>query len=218
MDTREERVNTLFLSFVSDHWRKFLFPVAAVAAIVAFLLIPRGQTDNSDIVLSEQNPFPELVEEEIIEEVSVPTIIVVDVKGAVRHPGVYSLEEGDRLIDAVNAAGGYSPDADSRLLNHALRLTDELLIYVPLEGEELPEGEVSLGQGDAAATNDGVVNINTATESELTAIAGIGPAKATAIIQYREEHGPYSTPEGLMEVSGIGQKTFEKLQHQIKVK
>ena len=75
-----------------------------------------------NIVLSEQNPFPELIEEEIIEEVAivVPTIIVVDVKGAVRHPGVYSIEDGDRLIDAVNAAGGYTPDADSRLLNHAL--------------------------------------------------------------------------------------------------
>ena len=218
MDTRIERVNTLFLSFVSDHWRKFLFPVAAFAAIVAFLLIPRGQADNGEIVLSEQNPFPELIEEEIVEEIIESTIIVVDVKGAVIRPGVYSLDEGDRLIDAVNAAGGYLPDADSRLLNHALRLTDELLIYVPLVGEEITESELSIGQESVASTSDGVVNINTATESELTTIAGIGPAKATAIIQYREEHGPYSTPEGLMDVTGIGQKTFDKLVHQIKVK
>lgn len=218
MDTRKGRVNALFLSFVSDHWRKFLFPVAAVAAIVAYLLIPREPVDNSDIVLSEQNPFPELIEEEIIEEVSTSTIIVVDVKGAVHHPGVYSLEEGDRLIDAVNAAGGYTPEADSRLLNHALRLADELLIYVPFEGEEIPEDELSISQGTTAETSEGVVNINTATESELTTIPGIGPAKATAIIQYREENGPYSTPEGLMDVSGIGQKTFEKLKQQIKVK
>ena len=70
-------------------------------------------------------------------------IIVVDVKGAVRHPGVYTMQEGDRLIDAINAAGGYLPDADSRMLNHAMKLTDEFVIYVPVEGEEVP-GSVRL--------------------------------------------------------------------------
>ena len=210
----------LFLTLVSDHWRKFLLPIVAVVAILAFLLIPRGQAETGNPVLGEQNPFPELTEEveEVIEDISIPTIIVVDVKGAVLRPGVYSLEDGDRLIDAITAAGGYKPEADSRLLNHALRLTDELLIYVPIEGEELPEGEMSLNSGVVDEKSAGLVNINTATEVELTSIAGIGPAKAAAIIQYREEHGPYQTLEGLMDVSGIGQKTFEKLQHQITVK
>ncbi len=215
---KKEGVKPLFLSLVSDHWRKFLFPVVAVAAIVAFLLIPRGQAETTNIVLGEQNPFPELVEEEVVEEVGLPAIIVVDVKGAVLRPGVYTLEEGDRLIDAITAAGGYAPEADSRMLNHALRLADELLIYVPLEGEEVPQNEVNLSTDGVEDTSGGLVNINTATEVELTSIAGIGPAKAAAIIQYREEHGPYQTVEGLMEVSGIGQKTFDKLKHQIKVK
>ena len=222
MDTAKGRVTVLFLSFVSENWRKFLFPVAAIAVIIVFLLIPRGQAGNESIVISEQNPFPELIDdepEEVSEPVTTPAMIVVDVKGAVRHPGVYPMQGGDRLIDAINAAGGYVPEADSRLLNHAIKITDELLIYVPLVGEELPEGGTDLlTSGNSEANDDGIVNINTASESELMTISGIGPAKATAIIQFRNEQGPFSAPESLMEISGIGQKTFEKLEHQIKVK
>ncbi|QUW22185.1 helix-hairpin-helix domain-containing protein [Sporosarcina sp. Marseille-Q4063] len=211
----------LFLSFVSDNWRKFLFPMAAIAVIVAFLLIPHGQADNGQLVLSDQNPLKEINEEASKEvndtELLVPAVIMVDVKGAVRHPGVYTMEEGNRIIDAINAAGGYLPDADSRLLNHAMKLTDELLVYVPLVGEELLESEVSLVLQQNPQDKDGLVNINTADESLLMTINGIGLAKASAIINYRDEHGPFSSLESIMDVSGIGQKTFEKLEHQIKV-
>lgn len=213
----------LFLSIVSEHWRKFLFPIVAVAAIVIYLLIPHGQPDSDLIVEDEQTPFTAFIEEDPeIEEnlLSTPQPIIVDVKGEVLHPGVYTLEEGDRFIDAVAAAGGYTPNADSRLLNHALRLTDELLIYVPGQGEELAEmiPVVSSRPTEGGQAEAATVNINTASESELLSISGVGPAKATAIIQHREEHGLFQTPEGLMEVSGIGQKTFDKLQHQITVK
>lgn len=219
MDATEERVNRLFLSFVSDNWRKFLFPIAAIAVIAAFLFIPRGQSDNGMIVMSEQNPSFELLEENLgnpTEEVNPivhqPEIIIVDVKGAVRRPGVYKMEEGDRLIDAINAAGGYVPDADSKMINHAMKLTDEFLIYIPLEGEELPEmNDIVQQSSSSTKSDDRFVNINTADESELMTIPGIGPAKATAIISYREEHGLFSAPESLMDVSGIGKKTFEKI-------
>lgn len=226
MDATEERVTTLFLSFVSDNWRKFLFPIAAIAVIAAFLLIPRGQADNGMIVMSEQNPLVDLTEEQQelpIEEVNqTPAIaetLVVDVKGAVLRPGVYSMEEGDRLIDAINAAGGYLPDADSKMINHAMRLTDEFLIYIPLEGEEVTEMSPLIQQSSPAAeASDQLVNINTADESVLMTIPGVGPAKAAAILSYREEHGLFSAPESLMDVSGIGKKTFEKLEHLITVK
>lgn len=223
MDTVLERVKVLFLSFVSDNWRKFLFPMAAIAVIVAFLLIPHGQADNGQLVLSDQNPnpFKEINEEDNKEEnetvLKVPAVIMVDVKGAVRHPGVYKVEEGDRLIDAITAAGGYLPDADSRLLNHAMKLTDELLVYVPLVGEEPLEGGMSLVVQQNPQNNDSSININTADEILLMTINGIGPAKASAIINYREEHGPFISTESIMDVSGIGQKTFEKLEHQITV-
>ena len=195
--------------------------MAAIAVIAAFLLIPRGQADNGQLVLSEQNPLKEIHEEDNKEvneeaELVLPAIIMVDVKGAVRHPGVYTMDMGNRVIDAINAAGGYLPDADSRLLNHAMKLSDELLIYVPLEGEVLSDSETNLVL-QQNTQNDGLVNINTADETLLMTISGIGPAKATAIINYRDEHGPFSSPESIMDVSGIGEKSFEKLKHQIKV-
>ena len=210
----------LFLSFVSRNWRKFLIPIAALAALMAFLLYPHEQPNSASIVLSNQNPFPELVEQSEVEEiifVATPVIIVIDVKGAVRHPGVYTMQEGDRLIDAISAAGGYLPNADSRYLNHAMKLSDEFVIYVPVEGEEIAESELTLVNGPAAPSNDGVVNINTADASQLLTIPGIGPAKAAAIIAYREEHGLFKMTIELTNISGIGQKTFDKLEHLIKV-
>ncbi|WP_318615106.1 helix-hairpin-helix domain-containing protein [Sporosarcina sp. YIM B06819] len=223
MDAAEERVNVLFLSFVSSKWRKIITPIAAIAVISALLFLPKGQADNNMIVMSEQNPFPALIEEQhdkVVEttEPIAAVAIVVDVKGAVLHPGVYSMQPEDRLIDAIQAAGGYLPTADSRTLNHAMKLVDELVIYVPVEGEvplELPSLVI---MGATVQQDDGKININTADEQQLMTIPGIGPSKAAAIIQYREEHGLFKLPESLMDVSGIGQKTFDKLASQITVK
>ncbi len=222
MDAAEERVIVLFLSFVPSKWRKIITPIAAIAVLSAFLFFPKGQADSNEFVTSGQNPFPELIEEEIEEAVDTslpiaPVPIVIDVKGAVRHPGVYSMQQGDRLIDAINAAGGYLPDADSRMLNHAMKLADEFVIYVPVEGEETIETSSIPMTGTSLRQDDGKININSADENELMTIPGIGPSKAAAIIQYRTDHGLFETPEMLMKVSGIGQKTFEKLESQIKV-
>jgi competence protein ComEA len=224
LDATEERVNVLFLSFVSGKWRKIITPIAAIAVISAFLFFPKGQADNTAFVMSDQNPYPELTQEsnekvEVVETSSPITsvIVVVDVKGAVRNPGVYALQDGDRLIDAINAAGGYLPNADSRMLNHAMKLVDENVIYVPVEGEEPIDIPVVTTPQISAQQGDGKININTADEKDLMTIPGIGPSKAAAIIQYRTDHGLFQSPEALMEVSGIGQKTFEKLESQVTV-
>lgn len=212
----------LFLSFVSDHWRKLLFPLIAVMAMLVFLFIPRGQADQELISFDEQIPIEENQVEDALEDTqaeNTPVLLIVDVKGAVVHPGVYTLEEGDRLIDAITAAGGYLTEADTRLVNHALKLSDEMLIYIPISGEEpLEQSTVVQSTTSISSDSGGKVNINTASESELTTLNGIGPAKAMAIRQYREEHGLFQSPEDLMKISGIGQKTFEKLQSEITVK
>lgn len=222
----EERVIRLFLSKVSGKWRKIITPIAAIAVLSAILFFPRGQHGNQLTAASGQSPIIDVlemdqsVEEQPIEEIKVePVAIMVDIQGAVKHPGVYSLTEGDRLIDAIHAAGGYLQDADSRMLNNAMILPDEFFIYVPKVGEET---EVSAGENhfiqQKEKQDDGKVNINLADVQELMTIPGIGPSKAAAIVQYREENGSFASTESIMEVSGIGQKTFERLESFITTK
>ena len=211
-------------SFLTEKWRTLIIPIAAFAVLSTVLFFPREQPDQLSeeqgqtlfepleaIEKTEELPAPV---EMVAEAIAVP--ILVDVKGAVKHPGLYSMQEGDRLLDAVDKAGGYTEAADTRLLNHAQRLLDESVIYVPIAGEEPPVYEQPAT--DASASSDGSsakVNINTATESDFQTLPGIGPAKATAIFQYREEHGAFTQLDGLKNVSGIGDKTFEKLEPNI---
>lgn len=138
-----------------------------------------------------------------------PGVIVVDVDGAVARPGVVELPEGSRVADAVDAAGGLAADADTQALNQAALLSDGEKVYVPRVGDAAPAA--SSGGGAGAAGGTAVVNINTATLDELDELPGVGPATAQAIIDEREENGPFTAPEDLMRVSGIGEKKFEKL-------
>lgn len=146
--------------------------------------------------------------------------IVVDVAGAVASPGVVELKDGARVADALGAAGGLAEDADLTSVNRAARLTDGQRVYVPRVGEQVAPVE---GDGSAGAAGEGtqstatgqVVNINTAGLAELDALPGVGPATAQAIIDDREANGPFTAPEDLMRVSGIGEKKFEKLKSSI---
>ncbi len=150
------------------------------------------------------------------------TFIMVDVKGAVKNPGVYKLDADSRVIDAILLAGGYAKSAQSRQINHAQKLQDEMVIYVPRKGEETEEvlniadqSSTSVPStqngGESAKTPSDLVNINTADEAGLTTLNGVGPAKAQAIIAYRTENGPFKTIQDLKNVTGIGEKTFESL-------
>ena len=171
---------------------------------------------------SEQQP--QEIESQQTEQIEQPQpqSIVVDVKGAVQHPGVYPFTTENRIIDAIQAAGGYSEKADTRFINHAQKLSDELVIYVPVIGEGIEQPATVVMSGGTTSTassgQEETVNINSATEAELTTLPGIGPSKAAAIIAYREENGQFASVEDLKNVSGIGDKTFEQLQQLIAVK
>jgi|SRR5436190_7491470 len=141
--------------------------------------------------------------------------LIVDVAGLVRKPGVYQFDPGARVVDAVERAGGARDGADLSLLNLAAPLVDGQQILVPKKGET-----PAAGTGTTGTTGVGglpIVNINTADEPTLETLNGVGPALATAIIQYRTEHGPFTSVDQLDDVSGIGPATLEKLRPQVTV-
>ncbi len=167
----------------------------------------------------EQPDMKESVDEAVIQQV------VVDIKGAVMHPGVYELQTDQRIIDAVQLAGGYMQDADTQLINHAQKVEDEMVIYIPIKGEKLDEISstiLTMPTSGASQGNNGMkdqkINLNKADEAILTTLSGIGPSKAQSIISYREENGGFKTIEDLKKVNGIGEKMFEKLKDFITVK
>lgn len=142
----------------------------------------------------------------------------VDIKGAVKKPGVYTVTGNERVIDIIDKAGGLLEEADIVKVNLSQKVTDEMVIYIPKTGEEVLTTEnIPVQTGSQSSGGDGKVNINQADASTLDSLPGIGPSKAEAIIEYRDTNGPFQKVEDLMNISGIGEKTFEKLKDQITV-
>lgn len=134
--------------------------------------------------------------------------IYVHLLGAVNRPGLYLLVDGDRALDVIAAAGGFSSTAEQSALNLARRLVDGEQILVPNLGEALPAANGSPGSTSAKAAK---VNINTATEADLGALPRVGPAMAKRIVDWRSKNGRFTALEDLMSVAGVGQKTFDQL-------
>ncbi|CWW60230.1 ComE operon protein 1 [Enterococcus faecalis] len=146
------------------------------------------------------------------------TMIYVDIKGAVKVPGIYQLKNQQRIWDALALAGGVSEEADTTQVNYAQKVKDQMIIYVPKKGEPVPQSLETLQESAPAQQNqEGKINLNTATEAELQTISGIGAKKAQEIIRFRDEQGPFKTVEELKNVSGIGEKTVERLKDMLTV-
>ena len=133
-----------------------------------------------------------------------PELIIVYLTGAVSRPGIYHLEEGSRIYELIEKAGGFSEEADGEAMNLARPLVDGEQIHVVRIGE-------TPAAGPAGEVSGGKININQAGESELTSLPGIGEVKARQIISHREKHGPFRDTRELMDVSGIGEKTYENI-------
>ncbi len=217
-----ERV--FFLKHFFDKYKKsILIPGIGGAILCFFLLFNQGEEQPSSLMQPITLPEQIQMQDEQVENVeSTPTKqteIVVDVKGAVKAPGVYTLMIDDRVIDAITIAGGYTADADTTYVNHAQKVADEMVIYVPKIGEDINVEQVTTFSSPSSSgqASSGKVNLNAATESDLTTLPGIGPSKAKAILEYRQQNGRFKSVDDLKNVTGIGEKTFEKLKQYIEI-
>ena len=143
--------------------------------------------------------------------------VVVHVSGAVKKEGVYRLKMGDRIIDALEIAGGSLPHANLSSINLAEKAKDGQKIIVPEKPMACERGSASghSGSGSGKSIASGRVNINLADEKELCGVSGIGAATAKRIIEHRQANGPFAKTEDIMKVKGIGKGKFEKIKDQI---
>ena len=199
-----------------EKWESWSLSVkGAVIGGVLLLLVGAGglfskkEEAVEDVTVVETTMLVEKTEVSTTQE----AVIFVDIKGAVKNPGVYQMKSGDRVKDALDAAGGLTDEADSQKVNLAQRVEDQMVIVVPKVGEEATE--IPAGGTSKEASKEGKVNINTATVEELKTLKGVGEKKAEAIIEYRKKNGSFKTKEDLMKVRGIGKKLFESFQERI---
>lgn len=180
--------------------RKMNFFVIMLIFLTVLLLTVINSGEKDDLVITQ-------AEAEIDSDVtSEDSKIYVDIKGAVKNPGMYEMDNGVRINDLINIAGGYD-EANTLCLNLSEKLHDEQEVYVPYAQEEC---------NDEAIIN-GIVNINKANTYELMQVNGIGETRAQAIVDYRDENGDFQVIEDIKNVSGIGDATFENIKDQITV-
>ncbi len=216
MEQTTRRINRLFDNARN---RPALMGVAlfCIIAIVA-ACVHACSSGESGVVIDKEpaSEFDQTSDQDASAESADPSVtaITVYVSGRVATAGVYELEEGSRVVDALALAGGALDSAALDSLNLARKLTDGEHIYVPSvdEGDDVSAAADSSGGG---STQNGKVNINTATVEQLDALEGIGPSIAERIVRDRTENGPFASIEDLKRVSGIGDKKFEALAQNI---
>ncbi len=192
-----------------------------VMAIGAFLVLqqkPEAKTTDFPTV-STIGTSQESTEETSSESPERETILV-DVKGAVQSEGVYELPSTARVNDAIKAAGGFSDQADKKSVNLAQKLSDESVVYVASQGENVSVVQSATSSptaGNTGSENTEKINLNTATVADLTTISGIGEKRANDILAYRDSQGGFTSVDDLNNVSGIGDKTLENIRPYVTV-
>ena len=210
-----------YLALLKKYKSVVVLGAILVMAIGAFLVLqqkPEAKTTDFPTV-STTTANQESTEETSSESPESETILV-DVKGAVQSEGVYELSSTARVNDAIKAAGGFSDQADKKSVNLAQKLSDEAVVYVASQGENVSvvqSATSSPATGDAGNENTEKINLNTATVADLTTISGIGEKRANDILAYRDSQGGFTSVDDLNNVSGIGDKTLENIRPYVTV-
>lgn len=178
-----------------------------IAAVLFLMACISGCTEKSGMQVEKE------IKTQKTEKASEADKICVYVCGSVRKPGVYELSEDARIVSAIAAAGGFTKSASEKDVNQAERVKDGQQIYVPSQKEARKQQDTSSEKG----SSDGKVNLNTASREELMTLSGIGEAKASDIISYREENGGFESPEDIMKIRGIKQGVYSKIKDMITV-
>ena len=197
--------------------------IIVLIIIVAFLVTMCGGKEENGISIETQDSKQESFEDQGILEAEQGGTIIVDVGGAVNSPGVIELPEGSRIYQAIEKAGGVTRDGDLDQINQAILLNDCDKLYIPTfqDGEKQTtssnnhQGVGLISASSANSNSDGRVNINTASQEELETLNGVGPVTANKIIDYRTANGRFDAIENIMEVPGIGEKTFASLKDRL---
>jgi competence protein ComEA len=199
---------------------------AALLVTVAVILIVRGNT-NAPIQIIAPSAVPDAASAPGDAGAAHPSLnaepdVRVYIHGAVQAPGVYPAQPGDRLADALQAAGGPAEDADLTAVNLAQRVRDEGYYYIPRAGETPPPAAAVASPGSDSSGSPGLeagglINLNTASAEQLKALPNIGDTRAAAIVAYREQNGPFASVEQVMEVSGIGTGIYESIRDLVTV-
>ncbi|MFB9860707.1 helix-hairpin-helix domain-containing protein [Salinicoccus siamensis] len=198
--------------------KKYKVPIACVAvclmlSIIVFRLMSSNEED-MPMEAYEPKAYEESSDEAPNEPQAESQTIMVEVKGAVKYPGVFEVPEDARVKNVLEMAQ-IKGNADLLTVNQSMKLKDEQVVYVPAVGEEITEGPVN--QTEEGEETKALVNINTADVDELTTLNGIGEKKAQLFLDYREENGLFMKLEDIKNIPGIGDKTFESLKPYITI-
>ncbi|HFI0048712.1 TPA: helix-hairpin-helix domain-containing protein [Streptococcus suis] len=212
-----------YIEMLKGYKWQIALPAAAGLLMATFLIFSQpaksDQTGLTDFSQTEQtSSSSELVEETSTEASKELSQLVVDVKGAVAKPGLYTLAAGARVNDAVKAAGGLTSQSDPKSINLAQKLSDEAVVYVASKDENISVvASTTASSAMSQEGNESKVNLNTATEADLQTISGIGAKRAADIVAYREANGGFKSVDDLNNVSGIGDKTMESIRPYVTV-
>lgn len=235
--------------FIEFFFRRFKLCFSILFIIILLMVSYLVYINNDNSVKASSSSFEEIsdVVKNTVSEIKDNKKIKVDVKGLVVNPGVYELEEGSRVIDAIEAAGWVSDDANLNTLNLSMILKDENVIIVGSKKEEeikykieyvykectcpeynnacindnsvvnYKEDSGKQNNNDSKEESGSLISLNSASKDELQTLSGVGESKALAIIKYREENGPFTSIDEIKNVSGIGDALFEKIKDNITI-